>query len=76
MKKKIRFYFEKGREGGKAIYFNLIGEKHPFRCKEYGKLLLIGEYVLNENEELTDDFKDWFSRYILSRLLVHPKKKV
>jgi len=69
MKKKIRFYLEKGIEGEKAIYFKLVGEKQPFRCKTYCKLFLIGEYVLNENEELTEDFKDWFSKYILKKLL-------
>ena len=64
----LRFYLLTGRHGEKAIYFKIAEEKHPFMCKEWATIKLIGEYTLNKENETSADFNEYFSKHILPYL--------
>ena len=64
----LKFYFLTGRHGEKAIYFKMAEEKHPFMCKEWNTIKLIGKYTLNKENETSADFNEYFSKRILSYL--------
>ena len=67
-KKVLRIYSVTGKQGGNAIYFKVFGDKHPFMCKEWCTVKLIGEYTLNEKLEISADFSEYFSKNILPYL--------
>jgi len=66
--KVLRIYSIKGKHGGKAIYFKLVGDEHPVIFKERVIIKLIGEYTLNEKIEISEDFNEYFSKHILPYL--------
>jgi len=74
-KKVLRIYLVTGKQGGKAVYFKVVGDKHPFICKEWCTVKLIGEYVLNENIEISADFSEYFSNHVLPYLTGKQSKK-
>lgn len=67
-KKVLRIYSVKGKLGGKAIYFKVVGDKHPFICKEWCTVKLIGQYTLNEKNEISANFSEYFSKHVLPHL--------
>lgn len=67
-KKVLRIYLVTGKQGGKAVYFKVVGDKHPFICKEWCTIKLIGEYTLNEKIAISQDFSAYFSKHILPYL--------
>jgi len=74
-KKVLRIYSVTGKYGGKAVYFKLVGDMHPPLFKEWCTIKLIGEYTLNENIEISANFSEWFSKYVLPYLTGKQSKK-
>lgn len=72
--KVLRIYSVTGKLGGKTIYFKVVGDKHPFICKEWCTVKLIGEYHLNENIEISADFSEYFSKHVLPYLTGQQKR--